>query len=59
MPRISRYPFEAVCQHIHSKHLGCPNFAMEYISKEIAGREWKGATRGGDCRAKQAASSHD
>lgn len=44
--RISRYSFEVVCQHVRKKHPGCPDFAIEYIAVEIAGREWKGTTLG-------------
>lgn len=44
--RISRYSAEVVCQHIRKKHPGCPDFAVEYIAHEIAGRDWKGATLG-------------
>ena len=44
--RLSRYPFEIVCQHIRQKHPGCPDLAVEYIANEIAGREWKGAKLG-------------
>ncbi|MBB4172122.1 hypothetical protein FHX09_006021 [Rhizobium sp. BK538] len=44
--RVSRYPYEIVCQHIRKKHPGCPDFAVDYIAKVIEGREWKGATLG-------------
>ncbi|SDM28614.1 DUF2293 domain-containing protein [Ensifer sp. YR511] len=44
--RISRYSHAVVCQHVRKKHPGCPDFAVERIAAEIAGREWKGATLG-------------
>ncbi|MBB2703122.1 MULTISPECIES: DUF2293 domain-containing protein [Rhizobium] len=44
--RISRYPIDVVCQHIRKAHPGCPDFAVDYIAKVVASREWKGATLG-------------
>ncbi|MBA4775931.1 MAG: DUF2293 domain-containing protein [Rhizobiales bacterium] len=40
------FPFEVVCQHIRKKHPGCPEFAVEYLAKEISGREWTGVKLG-------------
>ena len=40
------FPFEVVCHHIRKKHPGCPEFAVEYLAKEISGREWTGIKLG-------------
>lgn len=44
--RISRYPFEVVCQHIRKEHPGCPDFAIHYIAKQISERQWNGVNLG-------------
>lgn len=40
------FSFEVVSRHIRKKHPGCPDFVVDYIAREIAGREWKGVKLG-------------
>lgn len=40
------YSYAAVCRHIRQEHSGCPDFAVEYIAKEIAARTWTKTTTG-------------
>ncbi|WHO21376.1 DUF2293 domain-containing protein [Agrobacterium tumefaciens] len=44
---MTKFDFDAVTQHIRKNHPGCPEFAVEYFSKEISEREWKGIKLGG------------
>lgn len=44
---MTKFSFDVVSHHIRKKHPGCPEFAVEYFAKEIAGREWKGIKLGG------------
>lgn len=43
---MTKFQFEVVAKHIRKKHPGCPEFAVEYIANEIAGREWEKVTLG-------------
>ena len=38
---MTTFPFDIVANHIRKKHPGCPEFAVEYLSKEISGRDWE------------------
>ncbi|MBW9074535.1 DUF2293 domain-containing protein [Agrobacterium deltaense] len=44
---MTKFDFDAVYQHIRKKHPGCPEFAVEYLAKEISGREWTDIKLGG------------
>lgn len=37
---MTLFPFDIVARHIRKKHPGCPEFAVEYLAKEISVREW-------------------
>ena len=42
---MTLFPFDIVVRHIRKKHPGCPEFAVEYLAKEISGREWTPGVR--------------
>lgn len=43
---MANFSFEAASRHIRKKHPGCPDFAVDFFAKEIAGRSWEGVTLG-------------
>ncbi|MCB5203172.1 DUF2293 domain-containing protein [Neorhizobium sp. T786] len=34
------FPPDLVARHIRKKHPGCPEFAVEFLAKEVSGKKW-------------------
>jgi hypothetical protein len=43
---MATYSLAAVKRHIRRKHPGCPDFAIAYFAKDIAGKDWRDASLG-------------
>lgn len=43
---MAKFNVEDVCRHIRRKHPGCPDFAVDFFSREVASKDWNGCKLG-------------